>query len=61
MAGLGEQINLIDEGEMLAGGNLEHVVVVDDDDAAPTQTNGPMHWTPILSAFMLRRFHELVG
>jgi hypothetical protein len=58
MAGLGEQINIIDEGGMLAGAPI---VGVDDDGAAPAQVNGPMHWTPVLSSFMLRRFHDLVG
>jgi hypothetical protein len=46
MAGLGEQIYIIDEGGMLAGAPI---VGVDDDGAAPAQVNGPMHWTPVLA------------
>jgi hypothetical protein len=61
MAGLGEQINMIDEGGMLVGANQAPIVGVDDDGAAPAQVNGPLHWTPVLSSFMLRRFHDLVG
>jgi hypothetical protein len=62
MAGLGDQINIIDEHDLLVGGNQNPLVVGGDDDgvAAP-QPNGPMHWTPVLSSFMLRRFHDLVG
>ena len=37
------------------------VVAVDDGNPAAPQPNGPMHWTPVQSGFMLRRFHDLVG
>jgi len=32
-----------------------------DDNPAALLPNGPMHWTPVHSRFMLRRFHDLVG
>ena len=62
MERLGDQINNIDEGELLAGGNQALVLAIEDDNApAPTlQANGPMHWTLVQSGFMLRRFHDLV-
>jgi len=43
MAGLGDQINNIDEGDLLVGANQPHVVGVDDDNAPAAQANGPMH------------------
>jgi hypothetical protein len=54
---MGDHINLIDESGLLDGGNI-HVVVPDDEQHAPPA--GPMHWTPVQSGFMLRRFHDLV-
>jgi len=43
MAGLGEQINNIDEGELLLRANQPLVVVVEDDNPAAPRPNGPMH------------------
>jgi hypothetical protein len=43
MTELGEQINLVDEGDMLAGANQGPVVGVEYDGIAPAQVNGPMH------------------
>jgi hypothetical protein len=62
MERLGDQINNIDEGELLAGRNQALILAIEDDNApAPTlQANGPMHWTLMQSGFMLRRFHDLV-
>lgn len=60
MAGLGEQINQIDEADLVVGGNVPPVVQVEDDLLPPPLPNGPMHWTPVQSGFMLRRFHDLV-
>ena len=37
------------------------VVAADDGNPTAPQPNGPMHWTPVQSGFMLRRFHDLVG
>jgi hypothetical protein len=45
----------------LLGDQNPVVVGGDDDGAATPQPNGPMHWTPVLFSFMLRRFHDLVG
>ena len=61
MTGLGEQINNIDEGELLLRANQPLVDAVEDDNPTTPHPNGPMHWTPIQSGFMLRRFHDLVG
>ena len=43
MAGLGDQINNINEGELLLGANQPLVVVVEDDNPATPHPNGPMH------------------
>jgi hypothetical protein len=45
MERLGDQINNIDEGELLAGRNQALILAIEDDNApAPTlQANGPMH------------------
>jgi hypothetical protein len=47
MAGLGDHINIIDEHNLLAGGNQNPLVVGGDDDgvAAP-QPNGPVATRP---------------
>ena len=57
---MGEQINNIDEGELILRANQPLVVVVEDDNPTTPHPNGPMHWTPIQSGFMLKRFHDLV-
>jgi len=54
---MGDHINLIDEANLLDGEN-SHMVVPDDDQHAPPV--GPMHWTPVQSRLMLRRFHDLI-
>jgi hypothetical protein len=60
MAGMGDHIQQIDDAELL-GANGPAVVEVDDDLAAPQPpANGPMHWTPVQSGFMLRRLYDLV-
>ena len=37
------------------------VVAANDGNQAAPQPNGPMHWSPVQSGFVLRRFHDLVG
>jgi len=49
---IGGEDNVVEQGG---------VVAADDGNQAAPQPNGPMHWTPVQSGFMLRRFHDLVG
>jgi len=49
---IGGEDNVVEQGG---------VVAADDGNPAAPQPNGPMHWTPVQSGFMLRRFHDLVG
>lgn len=57
---MGEQINLIDDADLLVGANDALVGEARVDVPAPQAPNGPMHWTPMLSSFMHRRFHDLL-
>lgn len=60
MEHLGDQNNHIvleDDNGVLP---QEGLAAVDDAIHAAPQANGPMHWTPVQSAFMLRRFHDLI-
>jgi len=49
---IGGEDNVVEQGG---------VVAADDGNQAAPQPNGPMHWSPVQSGFMLRRFHDLVG
>jgi len=51
----------IDDGENNLVGNQDGVLVGEDAIPVAPQANGPMHWTPVQSGFMLRRFYDLVG
>ena len=53
-----EVVNIGGEDNVVEQGG---VVVADDGNPAAPHPNGPMHWTPVQSGFMLRRFHDLVG
>ena len=55
---LDQVINISGEDNEVEQGG---VVAADDGNPAAPQPNGHMHWTPVQSGFMLRRFHDLVG
>ena len=55
---LDQVVNIGGEDNVVEQGG---VVAADDGNQAAPQPNGPMHWGPVQSGFMLRRFHDLVG
>ena len=61
MENLGDQVVNIVDGEDNVVGNQGGLLLGEDGIPAAPLPNGPMHWTPVQSGFMLRRFHDLVG
>ena len=61
MENLGDQVVDIEDGEEVVVGNQGGLPIAEDAFTAAPLPNSPMHWTPVQSGFMLRRFHDLVG